>query len=179
MEVESVQFLSLRGIKELPEKFVHLANERPENTTAIEGVSVPVISLSQTADALVNNVSSACSQWGFFLVTDHCISASLIRRLQDVGEEFFQLPQKAKEGYASDPSSGRFEGYDSWMTPSREQKVEEVTEEYTKEILKVSDEILELLSQGLGLEGKTLKADLGGEAMEYRIKILLPQMPRA
>lgn len=46
-----------------------------------------------------------------------------------------------------------------------------MTEEYTKETLKVMDRVLELLSLGLGLEGKTLKESLGGERIELEMKI--------
>ncbi|KAF7843933.1 flavonol synthase/flavanone 3-hydroxylase-like [Senna tora] len=48
MEIERVQKLSFEEMKELPPQFVQPLNERPENTKAVEGVSVPVISLSHT-----------------------------------------------------------------------------------------------------------------------------------
>jgi flavonol synthase len=44
--------------------------------------------------------------------------------LQNVGNEFFSLPQKEKESYANDPSSGKFEGYGTKMTKNLEEKVE-------------------------------------------------------
>nr|ARQ79445.1 flavanone 3-hydroxylase [Nelumbo nucifera] len=207
MEVERVQTLAFQGLKELPPQFVRPADERPENSKATEGIPVPVVSLSQPMDALVNDISRACSEWGFFLVTDHGISPSLIRQLQEVGEQFFQLPQEEKERYANDASSGKFEGYGTKMTRNHEQKVEwldyffhvvwppskqnpatwpqnppsyrEVTEEYTKEVLKLTDKLLELLSRGLGLEEKTLRSSLGGEEMEIEMKInLYPPCPQ-
>ena len=46
-----------------------------------------------------------------------------------------------------------------------------MTEEYTKETLKLMDRVLELLSLGLGLEGKTMKESLGGERIELEMKI--------
>ncbi|KAK2980703.1 hypothetical protein RJ640_001275 [Escallonia rubra] len=97
MEVERVQALAHGNLHELPEKFIRPAHERPENTRAIEGVTVPVVSLSLPHDDLVDEVSKACSEWGFFLVTDHGISSALIQRLQEVGKEFFELPQGKKE----------------------------------------------------------------------------------
>ncbi|CAI0395491.1 unnamed protein product, partial [Linum tenue] len=51
------------------------------------------------------------------------------------------------------------------------QQCREVTEEYNKEILKLTDKILELLSEGLGLEPNTLKSSLGGEDIEAEMKI--------
>ncbi|KAF5739672.1 flavonol synthase/flavanone 3-hydroxylase-like [Tripterygium wilfordii] len=207
MGVERVQTLANGELNELPAQFIRPAHERPENTEAIEGLTVPVISLSQPHDVLVKEVSRACSEWGFCLITDHGIPESLIQRLQMVGQEFFKLPQKEKEAYANDPSNGKFEGYGTKMTKNHDDKVEwldyffhlmsppskvnysfwpqkpssyrETTEEYNKEILRVTDELLQLLSEGMGLEGNVLKSHLGGEDIEVEMKInMYPPCPQ-
>lgn len=207
MEVERVQALSHVTLHELPAKFIRPAHEQPENSKAIEGVTVPVISLSQPHDVVVNELSKACSEWGFFLITDHGIEPSLIGRLKEVGEEFFKLPQKEKESYANDPSSGSFEGYGTKMTKNLDEKVEwvdyyfhimhppkklnhdmwpknpssyrGVTEEYNVEILRTTNKLLELLSEGLGLDGKVLNSSLGGDEIEFEMKInMYPPCPQ-
>ncbi|KAK6938443.1 Non-hem dioxygenase N-terminal domain [Dillenia turbinata] len=207
MEVERVQALAYGGLHELPAEFIRPANERPENTKAIEGVHVPVISLSLPHDVLVCEIDKACSEWGFFLITDHGIPGPLIERLQEVGQEFFKLPQEEKEKYANDPSKGSFEGYGTKMTKNLEQKVEwvdyffhlmsppskvnhdiwpqkpdtyrGVTEEYKKELLRVTYQLLELLSEGLGLDVNLLKSHLGGEEIEMEMKInMYPPCPQ-
>ncbi|KAI4307301.1 hypothetical protein L6164_030505 [Bauhinia variegata] len=207
MEVVRVQSLAFQELKELPAQFIRPASERPGNTKAVEGVTAPVISLSQPNDVVVREIAEACSQWGFFLIIDHGISPTLIQRLQEVGQDFFALPQHEKEAYANDPSTGRFEGYGTKMTKNLEEKIEwidyyfhimsppskvnyefwpknppsyrEVTEEYQKEISRVTDKVLELLSEGLGLEGKVLKSNLGGENMELEMKInMYPPCPQ-
>lgn len=124
MEIERVQILSHGGLEELPPQFVRPAHEQPQNTKAIEGVTVPVISLSQPHDALVDEVFRASTEWGFFLITDHGMPSSLIQRLQEVSQEFFALPQKDKEAYANDPANGKFEGYGTKMTKSHDEKLE-------------------------------------------------------
>ncbi|XP_042497250.1 flavonol synthase/flavanone 3-hydroxylase-like [Macadamia integrifolia] len=207
MEVERVQALAYGVLKELPVQFVRPANERPENSKALEGVKVPVISMSQPDDVLVKEMSKACTEWGFFLLTDHGFPSSLIHQLQVVGEEFFNLPQEEREKYANDPSAGKFDGYGTKMTKNHDEKVEwldyffhhiwppakinyaiwpqsppaykEVNEEYSKEVLRVTDKVLELLSEGLGLEGKTMKSILGGDEMELEMKInMYPPCPQ-
>ncbi|KAL7246315.1 hypothetical protein ACSBR2_001432 [Camellia fascicularis] len=207
MEVERVQALSHVTLHELPAKFIRPAHEQPENSKAIEGVTVPVISLSQPHDVVVDELSKACSEWGFFLITDHGIEPSLIGRLKEVGEEFFKLPQKEKESYANDPSSGSFEGYGTKMTKNLDEKVEwvdyyfhimhppkklnhemwpknpssyrGVTEEYNVEILRTTNKLLELLSEGLGLDGKVLNSSLGGDEIEFEMKInMYPPCPQ-
>jgi len=124
MEVKRVQTLAFNQLKELPPQFIRLANERPENTKAMEGVNVPMISLSQPHHILVKKITEAASEWGFFVIIDHGISQKLIQSLQDVGQEFFSLPQKEKEAYANDPSNGKFDGYGTKMTKNLEEKVE-------------------------------------------------------
>ncbi|EEF40182.1 flavonol synthase/flavanone 3-hydroxylase [Ricinus communis] len=207
MEVERVQALSNGGLKELPPQFVRPAHERPENTVAIDGVTVPVISMSLPHDVLVNEVNKACSEWGFFLITDHGVPLSLIQHLKEVGQEFFALPQEEKEVYANDPTTGRFEGYGTKMTKNHDEKIEwidyffhviapvsrvnydlcpenppsyrEVTEEYKKEMVKMADELLKLLSKGLGLEENVLKSHLGDEKVELEMKInMYPPCPQ-
>lgn len=54
-----------------------------------------------------------------------------------------------------------------------------MTQEYNKEILRVTDNILELLSEGLALESKALKNHLGGEEIELEMKInMYPPCPQ-
>ncbi|XAR62603.1 Flavonol synthase [Bertholletia excelsa] len=206
MEIERVQALFQGGHRELPAQFIRPAHERPENSKAVEGVTVPVIPLSQPHDVLVEKISAACSEWGFFLITDHGISPALISRLKEVTEEFFMLPQKEKEKYANDPSKLKFEGYGTKMIKNVDEKLEwldyffhlmhppskvnhdtwpnsvsyrKVIEEYTVEMLRITKELLELLSEGLGLEGKALKSSLGSEEIELEMKInMYPPCPQ-
>ncbi|KAK2388193.1 putative 2-oxoglutarate-dependent dioxygenase [Trifolium repens] len=123
MEIKRVQTLAFNYLKELPPQFIRSDNERPENTKALEGVNVPIISLSQPHNLLMKKITQAASEWGFLIIIDHDISPKLIQSLQDVGNEFFSLPQKEKELYANDPSSGKFEGYGTKMTKNIEEKI--------------------------------------------------------
>ncbi|KAL2335143.1 hypothetical protein Fmac_016356 [Flemingia macrophylla] len=207
MEVVRVQNLALDHLTEIPPQFIRPANERPENTKASEGVNVPLISLSQPYHLLVKEIAEAASEWGFFQVTDHGISNTLIQRLKEVGTEFFSLPHEEKEAYANDPSIGKFEGYGTKMTKNLDQKLEwvdyffhlmappskvnydmwpkfpssyrDVTEEYNKEMLRVTDKVLEVLSEGLGSEKKVLKCSLGEEEIQAEMKInMYPPCPQ-
>ncbi|XP_077250087.1 flavonol synthase/flavanone 3-hydroxylase-like [Tasmannia lanceolata] len=207
MEVQRVQTLATNGLSVLPEKFVRPPHERPENSKALKGITVPTISLSLPHHLLISEVSRASKEWGFFMVVDHGLSPELINRLQDVGKRFFELPQEEKESYSNDIASGSMEGYGTKMVSNLEQKVEwidyyfhliwptskvdytkwptnppsyrEVNENYGKELRKVADRLMEVLSEGLGLEAKALKASLGGEDMELEMKInMYPPCPQ-
>ncbi|KAL9687778.1 hypothetical protein QQ045_032185 [Rhodiola kirilowii] len=207
LEVQRVQTLAHSKINELPPQFIRPANERPENTKALEGVKVPTISLTQPHEELVRQVHEACSKWGFFLLIDHGIPSDLIASLQEVGKEFFALPMEEKESYANDASKGQFEGYGTKMTKNLEEKIEwidyffhmltpaqkvnhdfwpkkpesyrHVNEEYTKALTQVMDKIFELLSEGLGLDANVLKSSCGGDNIELEMKInMYPPCPQ-
>ncbi|KAE8658984.1 S-locus lectin protein kinase family protein [Hibiscus syriacus] len=182
MEVERVQALAFitGGLKELPAKFICPPHERPENSKPLEGVTVPVVSLMLPHGVLIERVFEACTQWGYFL---------------------------AKEAYANDPSTGKFEGYVTKMTKNLDEKVEwvdsffhhisppskvnldvwpkhppsyrEVNEEYSKEMLRITGQLLELLSEGLKLDKKALATPLGDQEIELEIKInMYPPCPQ-
>ncbi|XP_050365628.1 flavonol synthase 1-like [Argentina anserina] len=207
MQVERVQALASGGLNELPEKFIRPFHEQPVNSNATEGVAVPVISLAKSHIDLVKEVAKAAEEWGFFLITDHGIPASLIEELQKVGKEFFMLSQEEKEVYANDPASGKFEGYGTKMTKNHDEKLEwidylfhftappskvnqdiwpknlpsyrEVNQEYNKEMLRVTGKLLEVLSEGLGLDRNALKSHIGDEEVEVEMKInMYPPCPQ-
>ncbi|KAL9230542.1 hypothetical protein vseg_005880 [Gypsophila vaccaria] len=207
MDVERVQALVHEGLHELPPQFIRPLNEQPVNSKVVKGLNLPVISLSQPRDVVVNEISAAAKEWGFFAIKDHGVPTSLIRQVQDVGQEFFALPQKEKEKYANDTYKGKFEGYGTKLTRNPDDKLEwidyffhlmapsskinydiwpqnppmyrEVTEQYNKEILRLTDEILGHLSEGLGIQHKTLKTNLGDDELEVEMKInMYPPCPQ-
>ncbi|KAK4747456.1 hypothetical protein SAY87_014042 [Trapa incisa] len=199
MSTERIQTLSSTTIRELPARFVRLPHEQPANSKAMDGVTVPVISLAGPRSGVVDQIRRACSEWGFFLATDHGIPGSLIERLKEVGIEFFKLPQAEKEKLANDHLAGDLEGYGTKMTKNHEEKVEwidyyfhlmspaskvrhekwphhppsyrKVTEEYNREMLRMTEELLRMLSEGLGLEKGAMRKCLGGDDIELEMKI--------
>lgn len=55
----------------------------------------------------------------------------------------------------------------------------ETNEEYAKHLIRVVDDLLEILSEGLGLEKQVLKESVGGDGLEYLLKInYYPKCPR-
>ncbi|MDJ0957778.1 MAG: 2-oxoglutarate and iron-dependent oxygenase domain-containing protein [Arenicellales bacterium] len=60
---------------------------------------IPVIDLSaveRSQTAVVEQIASACSEWGFFQVVNHGVSEGLIERVWDETHRFFELPRQAK-----------------------------------------------------------------------------------
>ncbi|XP_031492975.1 flavonol synthase 1-like [Nymphaea colorata] len=207
MGADRVQNLASMGVDRLPEQFVREAHERPENSKAIEGKDVPVISLNHPFQKVGEEIARACQEWGIFILTDHNIPPESIKALQDVGRQFFELPVEEKEKYANDAANGNLEGYGTKMVKNQAMKLEwidyyfhmlsppsnvdytkwprdppsyrEVTEEYGKELTRVSDLILVALSNGLGLEEGAMKEAVGGDKLVMEMKInLYPRCPQ-
>ncbi|XP_010444265.1 PREDICTED: flavonol synthase 3-like [Camelina sativa] len=171
-------------------------NTNQENAS----LDIPVIDLSNQDEELVARaVVKASEEWGIFQVVNHGIPPELIRRLQEVGKKFFELPEAEKEAVSKPKDSMDTEGYrtmyqkdlegrDAWVDhlfhriwppsrvtyrfwPKNPREYIEVNEEYASHLKKLSEKIMEWLSEGLGLRREALKEGLGGEMVEYLMKI--------
>ncbi|KAL9284436.1 Flavonol synthase 3 [Arabidopsis thaliana] len=171
-----------------------------EKNQHISSLDIPVIDLSNPDEELVASaVVKASQEWGIFQVVNHGIPTELILRLLQVGMEFFELPETEKEAVAKPEDSLDIEGYrtkyqkdlegrNAWVDhlfhriwppsrvnhkfwPKNPPEYIEVNEEYASHIKKLSEKIMEWLSEGLGLRREALKEGLGGETIEYLMKI--------
>ncbi|KAJ4887702.1 Flavonol synthase 3 [Raphanus sativus] len=149
---------------------------------------IPVVDLSNpNVDLVARAVVKASEEWGMFQVFNHGIPAQLIRRLKELGTEFFELPEEEKEavakpvdsiddleGYTTDYGKDE-EGRKTWADhlfhrvwppsrinyrfwPKNSPDYREVNEEYAREIKKLSEKIMGWLSEGLGLHHDALRA---------------------
>ncbi|XP_068641115.1 flavonol synthase/flavanone 3-hydroxylase-like [Aristolochia californica] len=207
-EVERVQSVAAFYQDVIPSEFIRSEHERPGTTTFHGSVpEIPTIDLSDpNQERLVENMAKASTEWGIFQLINHGIPEDLIKKLQCVGKEFFELPKEEKEVYAIKPGAETLEGYGTklqkdlegkkaWVDflfhniwpPSRinysvwpnKSPYREANEEYAQYMRGVVEKVLNSLSLGLGLEGGVLKGAVGGEDMEYLLKInYYPPCPR-
>ncbi|CAN1279537.1 1-aminocyclopropane-1-carboxylate oxidase homolog 1 [Linum perenne] len=128
------------GITEIPRIFHaphHLLHDRPTAAADDPNFVLPIIDLKglshdlEKRKQIVEQVRDASANWGFFHLVNHGIPDSLL--------------QEMKAGV------GRFHELDV------EQKNREILAEYTVEVLKLGDLVLELLSEALGLNSGHLK----------------------
>ncbi|KAK8671977.1 hypothetical protein V6N13_110355 [Hibiscus sabdariffa] len=211
MEVERVQAIVSSSLTNdnIPIAFIRPRDEQPAITTFHGPIpDIPVIDFSDPDQGnVIRSMADASRDWGIFQVVNHGIPFDLIRRLQLVGKEFFDLPQEEKEVYAKPHGTPSIEGYGSklgrdvngkknwadhlfhriWPTtcinyqfwPRNPPSYREVNEEYAQEVRKVVDKVFRWLSLGLGLEPDVLKQGAGGEEIEYLMKInYYPPCPR-
>ncbi|CAH8280686.1 unnamed protein product [Arabidopsis lyrata] len=77
-----------------------------EKNQHISSPDIPVIDLCSPDEELVAiAVVKASQEWGIFQVVNHGIPTELILRLQQVGKEFFELPETEKEAVAKPEDS--------------------------------------------------------------------------
>lgn len=114
MEVLRVQTIADQSKDSLiPSMFVRAETEQP-GTTTVHGVKleVPIIDLSNgDGERLEREITEAAKEWGMFQLVNHEIPSNVIRMLQSVGREFFELPQEEKEVIAKPVGSNSIEGY--------------------------------------------------------------------
>lgn len=211
MEVERVQAIASLSLSSntIPAEFIMPETEQPAATTFRGPIpEIPTVDFSDPDEKnLVRRVVEASKEWGFFQALNHGIPADVIRRLQEVGTEFFRLPQEEKEFYAKPADAKSIEGYGtklqkdqngkkSWADhlfhkiwppsrinyqfwPQNPPTYREANEEYAKHVREVADKVFRSLSIGLGMEAHILKEAVGGEELEYMMKInYYPKCPR-
>ncbi|AES97739.1 putative flavonol synthase [Medicago truncatula] len=204
MEVERVQTIAHKSKNTtIPSMFVRSETESP-GTTTVQGVKlgVPIIDFSNPDEVKVQNeIIEASKEWGMFQIVNHEIPNEVIRKLQSVGKEFFELPQDEKEVYAkpvigSDVSS---EGYGTkhqkelsgkrgWVDhffhiiwppssvnyscwPNNPTSYREVNEEYGKYLRRVSNKLFNIMLVGLGFEENELKSVADENELIHLLKI--------
>ncbi|XP_010547691.1 PREDICTED: flavonol synthase/flavanone 3-hydroxylase [Tarenaya hassleriana] len=211
MEVERVQDIASSSLLSdaIPSEFIRSEKEQPLITTYRgPAPKIPVIDLADPDEERVARaVVEASREWGIFQVVNHGIPAELIRRLQEVGKQFFELPAADKEAVAKPADAKDIEGYGTklqkdlegkkaWVDhlfhriwppnrinyrfwPNNPPEYREVNEEYAGHVKMLSERIMGWLSEGLGLRREALKEGIGGEAAEYMMKInYYPPCPR-
>ncbi|KAK6922943.1 Non-hem dioxygenase N-terminal domain [Dillenia turbinata] len=209
MEVERVQAIAnlAMSMKTIPSEYIRSENEQPGITTVHgKDLEVPVIDFSDPDEAkTIRSIAEASHDWGLFQIVNHGIPGEVIKRLQEVGKQFFELPQDEKEKIAKTEATAEgygtklqkeVEGKKGWVDhlfhkiwppsainyqfwPQYPPSYREANEAYANCLHGVVGRLLKYLSLGLGLEEGELKAAVGGEELVYLLKInYYPPCPR-
>ncbi|CAN1279536.1 1-aminocyclopropane-1-carboxylate oxidase homolog 1 [Linum perenne] len=132
------------GITEIPRIFHaphHLLHDRPTAAADDPNFVLPIIDLKglshdlEKRKQIVEQVRDASANWGFFHLVNHGIPDSLLQEMKAGVGRFHELDVEQKKQF--------FE--------------REILAEYTVEVLKLGDLVLELLSEALGLNSGHLK----------------------
>ncbi|KAH9311642.1 hypothetical protein KI387_026677, partial [Taxus chinensis] len=145
-------------------------------------VNIPIIDLGglegEGREGTIQQIWMACREWGFFQVLGHGVPLHLIRQARQVARQFFSLPLEEKQSYANSPKT--YEGYGSRLGidkgalldwgdyfflhllplsikdinkwPAKPTLYRESIEEYGKQVGKLCEMLLGVLSINVGLE---------------------------
>ncbi|KAL6853612.1 hypothetical protein ACP4OV_019641 [Aristida adscensionis] len=134
-------------------------------------------------------VAAACREWGFFQVVNHGVRPELLRAAREAWRGFFHLPLPEKQRYANSPRT--YVGYGSRLGvqkgaildwgdyyflhlapeaakspakywPDSPGNCKEVSEEYGREVMRLCELVMRVLSASLGLEEERFQRALGG-----------------
>ncbi|CAK9323855.1 unnamed protein product [Citrullus colocynthis] len=209
-----VQSLSESGCPVIPSRYIKPLPDRPTSSAvASAALNIPIIdvhafSLDQDHSlrrTILNQVSDACRNWGFFQIINHGIRPELLDDIRRAWHDFFKLPVETKQVYANSPKT--YEGYGSrlgvqkgaildWSDyfflhylpprlkdhnkwPAAPPCIRELIEEYGEEIVKLGGRLLELLSVNLGLPEGYLQNTFGGQDVGACLRVnYYPKCPQ-
>lgn len=73
-------------------------------------ITVPAIDISpillndpesiKKRDKVLKEIGDACEKWGFFYITNHGVSPSLVEKATTLGHKFFSMPKSFKDKVA-------------------------------------------------------------------------------
>nr|BAG68571.1 GA20 oxidase-like protein [Physcomitrium patens] len=164
--------------------------------------SDPAVRASPVAD-----IAAACEKFGFFQVVNHGVDESLIRRCETEAHTMFELPLDVKERVHRPPGTSFGYGANTWVNQtvmhwaesfhmqlhpksnirefsgklfaeSDPTKFSSTVEEYMGQIEKLARQLLELLTEGLGLEPTTFNHYVENERMMSMRFNLYPPCPQ-
>ncbi|XBH87829.1 hypothetical protein VPH35_075214 [Triticum aestivum] len=152
--VQSVQALA-SSLGALPPEFVRPEHERPRATTfrGASPLQIPVVDMS-LPDAGCRMVEAA-TEWGIFQAVNHGVPADAVAELQRVGREKIWSDNLF---HTISPPAAVNHGF--W--PDKPRGYRQANEAYCGRILRLTLEVLERLSAGLGLEEGAMAEAFGG-----------------
>ncbi|XP_059427824.1 1-aminocyclopropane-1-carboxylate oxidase homolog 1-like isoform X2 [Corylus avellana] len=180
-----VKGLSDSGVTSIPRFFVHPPETLSDLKSSSTCASIPVIDFSGVNSAthrrkIVEQVKEAATTWGFFQVINHGAPVPKLEETINAIKAFHEQPHEVKSKYYKrDEGQGMMytsnndlyranavawhDSLQAWTAPTP-QKAEDILEVCRKEMvawdkraIEVAETVMELLSQGLGLEAGKLK----------------------
>ncbi|CAN1129523.1 1-aminocyclopropane-1-carboxylate oxidase homolog 1, partial [Linum perenne] len=171
------------GIKQLPRIFhapPHLLDDRPTVPAGDPNFNFPIINLQGKRSQIVEQIREASADWGFFLVTNHGISRGVLEGMITGCRSFHELEVEQKKEYFGRGAEKKFvynSNYDLYsgsVTNWRDTTICQIAphpplphelppcyrgilSEYSDQVLKLGDLLLQLMSEALGLAPNHLK----------------------
>ncbi|KAK6794132.1 hypothetical protein RDI58_007585 [Solanum bulbocastanum] len=138
------------GITKVPQIFIPPPKNRAEKCET--NFTFPVIDLQGIDEdpikhkEIVDKVRDASETWGFFQVVNHGIPTSVLHKTLQGTRQFFEQDNEVKKQYYTQDTGKKVLLFQL-----------EILMDYSKDVTKLGFSLLELLSEGLGLDRSYLK----------------------
>ncbi|XP_042513955.1 protein DOWNY MILDEW RESISTANCE 6-like [Macadamia integrifolia] len=188
-------------LSSLPESYVRPRSKRPRLSEVNYCENVPVIDLASADKSQISRqIGDACRSYGLFQVINHGVGSELTERMQEMAQEFFDLPVDVKMKYYSDDPSKTMrlstsfnvkkETVHNWRDylrlhcyplqdyvnewPSHPPSFKEVVSTYCGEVRRLGFRLLQEISESLGLEREYMEKMLGEQGQHMAINYYPP-----
>ncbi|KAK3006311.1 hypothetical protein RJ639_016865 [Escallonia herrerae] len=183
------------ALNSLPSSYAYSSNRHVAAASDPDS-SLPVIDFSLLTSGnpdqrakVVHDLGKACEEWGFFLVVNHGMPESLVEKVVNASQEFFNMTEEEKKEFegkhALDPircgtsfhnaNKGKvllWRDYLKLVTNN----CSELAFEYSERTRKVARELLKGISESLGLEGSYMDEalDLDSGVQVFAVNLYPP-----
>lgn len=186
LPVPSVQELAKEPLTEVPTRYIRSDQDAPVISSLPQ---VPIINMEHllstySKDSELEKLHLSCKDWGFFQLINHGVSCSLLEKVKQETQEFFDMPMKEKKKYWQ--QAGDLEGFGQAFVVSDEQKLDwadifylvtlptdlrkphllpnlplpfrDTLDEYSREVKKASLKTLMFIAKAVNMEVEEMKA---------------------
>ncbi|KAK6930958.1 Non-hem dioxygenase N-terminal domain [Dillenia turbinata] len=153
-------------------------DKRPHLSRVNPSTSIPVIDLNdvdfedgQGPSPLVQKLSKACEEFGFFQIINHGVPQELCNRMLSAIADFFELPSAEKASLATNDHTKPVRVNKYYLKDEHQQKIPmwsetlihpwDVVAQYSKEMGALMTRFFSLISRALGLQKDHLQKRLG------------------
>ncbi|KAK7258413.1 hypothetical protein RIF29_23988 [Crotalaria pallida] len=178
------------SVTHVPSNYIRPLPDRPnlEDVQSLDD-AIPLIDLhgldGPNRSQIIQKIAHACQNYGFFLIVNHGVPEDVVGNMMKVAKEFFHLPESERmKNYSDDPLKPvstsfnvKTEKVANWRDflrlhchpvedyihdwPSNPPSFREHVAEYSKNIRALSEKLLEVISESLGLERGYINKVLG------------------
>ncbi|KAE8768157.1 Hyoscyamine 6-dioxygenase [Hordeum vulgare] len=186
-----------------PEKRAALLEDAPSSDVALPVVDLQLAALSDAARSrlVAQEIVKAGKEFGFFQVVNHGVSEDVVRAFREAAAEFFAMPAEEKLPYCSDDQTKTFRvasstSYDRNETrywrdylklrchpvskdlvghwPAKPESFRSSLTEFSSQVHELAQTLLQLIAEGLGLDGGFFTGDLSGGDTQMNVNYYPP-----
>jgi hypothetical protein len=123
MEMKSFQMANANKPISLSPNFILPEDKRPQLSQISSLASIPVIDLNNGQSTLVQKISQACEEYGFFQIINHGVPEELCAKTMAVVTQFFGLPPEERAEFSTQDHTKRVKLFNYFLKLKGQEKV--------------------------------------------------------